>query len=116
MIIPGKYTHVWQKYRPVILNLMVKSSDGPKEYQLYNHEFHDLNNKTASGYSFTLRMHKGKKVNDTKKSVLAQDLLNVLQNSEKAQQLGESALYEFQLDKNFILHIKREQVEESDEG
>ena len=113
-MVTGKFIHVWQKYRPAILNLMKASSDGPKEYQLYSHEFHDLNTKTTTP-SFTLRVHKGKKINDTKRSVLAQDLLSVLQHSEKALELADSAIFEFELDKKFLLRIKQEEAEKSGE-
>jgi len=113
-MVTGKFTHVWQKYRPAILNLMKASSSGPKEYQLYSHEFHDLNTKTTTP-SFILRIHKGKKINDTKRSVLATDLLNVLQQSEKALELADHAIFEFELDKKFLLHITQEKVKVSEE-
>ena len=105
----GKYVWIWEKYRPIILNLMVNAIEGsPKEYKLSKHEFLDSNNKRPSGYSFSLRAYQGRSQNDIKKSLPAQDLLAVLNHSNTAAGLMEEDLFEFTLDKSFVLQIARE--------
>ncbi len=107
----GKYVHVWRKYRPAILSLMVASSNEEQTYKLSNHEFMDISPNKVSGYAFLLRVHKGRVINDIKTSLLAPDLLYVLKNSGKALELSETAIYEFEMEKNFTLHIRCEQLE-----
>ena len=104
----GKYVWIWEKYRPVILKLMMASSEeNPQEYKLSKHEFADENNKRSSGYSFELRVNHGKRESDIKKSLTAQDLLYVLKSSEKAKELMENNLFEFKMDKSFVLSVAK---------
>jgi hypothetical protein len=102
------YSFVWQKYRPAILKLMVDSNDSPQQYQFSKHEIKSINPKERGGYSFTLRLHKGRSVGDIRKSAIAKDLLLVLQHSKKASELADAATYEFTLDKHFVLHVVKE--------
>ena len=101
------YTYLWSKYRPAILKLMIGSAESPQQYKFSNHEFRNINPKEKGGYSFTLKVFQGKAVNNIKASIVAQNLLEVLQQSKKATELIESAPYEFVMDKNFILHINK---------
>lgn len=101
----GKYVQVWEKYRPVILTMMIGSSKEPQDYKLSNHEFKDLNNNRKSGYSFVLKVFGGRNENDFKKNPLAQDLLHVLKSSAKAKELTTQAIYMFELDRHFNLRV-----------
>jgi hypothetical protein len=101
------YTALWNKYRPVILKLMMNSEEGPQQYQLFAHEFKNLNPKEKGGYSFTLQVFQGKAKNNIKNSTLAQELLQVLEMSRKASELMEADSYEFSLDKKFVLHVSK---------
>ena len=87
------------------------SSEGPQEYKLSSHEFIDSNNKRPTGYTFTLRAYQGKNEGGTKKSITAQDLLYMLKCSYKAEELMSETLYEFKMDKHFVLHIASERVD-----
>lgn len=105
----GKYTHIWQKYRPVILKLMVDSTSGEKQaYDLSSHEFLDANNKRKTGYSFSLKVYKGRNAGEKKVNVVGQELLSILQMSNKAQELTESATYHFEMDRHFKLQVSSE--------
>jgi hypothetical protein len=106
--IPRIYSFVWQKYRPAILRLMVDSNGSPQQYQFSKHEIERINPKEQGGYKFTLKVHKGRSVNDIRSSAIAKDLLLVLQQSRKALELVKSATYEFTLDKYFVLHITKD--------
>jgi hypothetical protein len=101
------YIPLWNKYRPAILQLMVASSEGPQQYKLYGHEFKGLNPKEKGGYSFTLQAHKGRAKNNIRNSMVAQDLLSMLDTSKKASELMDTNTYEFTMDKQFMLRITR---------
>ncbi len=111
-IIGHKYTFLWNKYRPAILNSMVNSTEGPQEYKLYKHELQNAGPVEKGGYSFVLRMYKGKSVNDIRTSDIAKDLLLILQQSKKAVELSEEILYQFTLDKALVLHVTQEEAPE----
>ncbi len=111
----GKYTHIWQKYRPVILNLMVSSSNGPQTYDLSNHEFIDVNNKRKTGYSFALKMFQNRNVSEKKVNGVGADLLAVLQRSQKSQELTNEAAYRFEMDRHFKLQVISEPIVKEEE-
>ena len=100
------YVSLWSKYRPAIIQLMVASQEGPKQYKLYAHEFKVLNAKEKS-YSFEMRAFKGKAVNKSKTTANALDLLAVLNDSKKASELMAETQFDFMLDKQYVLHVTR---------
>lgn len=110
----GIYVYLWNKYRPVLLKLMIAAAIEPQDYRLYAHEFQSLNPRQKGGYAFTLEARGGKAINNIRKSPVAMDLLQVLQLSPRAVELMEEATYELSLDKNFILHVNRkEEIEKN---
>jgi len=113
--IQGKYVYVWEKYRPVLLKMMIAAEEGVESYSLSRHEFQDLNLKKTTGYSFLLKIFQNKLANDIKKNLLAQDLLYVLQHSNKAKELTELHTYQFQMDKDFVLQISIESEPKTEE-
>lgn len=100
------YTPVWHKYRPVILRMMIDSTEGPKTYQLSEHEFKAMDTRKKGGYSFTLEVGNGKIKNNVKDILIAQDLWQVLQLSPKATDLIQQSSYRFEMDKNYMLRIE----------
>ena len=102
------YGHVWSKYRPVILKMMIGAEGEPQSYKFSNHEFKNANQKEKGNFAFTLHAFQGKAVNNIKSSEIAQSLMSVLQQSRKATELMELETYEFVLDKQCILHIKKQ--------
>lgn len=100
------YVSLWSKYRPAIIKLMMASEEGPQQYRLFDHEFKALNAKERN-YSFELQAYKGKAVNNIKTSIIAQDLLNILNMSRKASELMGENHFTFMLDKQFVLHVSR---------
>jgi len=113
--ISQKYTYLWSKYRPAILKLMIDSVNEPQEYKFLKHEFEAVNAKEKGGYTFVLRVFESKALNLIKDKIVAKDLLIILQQSKKAIELTSTATYEFMLDKQFVLHIKQEPIEEVEE-
>ncbi len=89
---------------------MTDALEKPQEYKFQPHEFKDVNPREKGGYSFTMEVYKGKAQNNIKGSVVAQDLLLILQKSGRALELLDTAKYEFVLDKQFMLKISQEPV------
>ncbi|WP_436515204.1 hypothetical protein [Ekhidna sp. To15] len=105
------YVLLWNKYKPVLVKLMRDAAEAPQEYQFISHEFRDLNPKERGGHSFTLEAYKRRAQNNIKMSVVAQDLLEILLKSNTAYELMEEAMYEFKMDKQFMLTVTRHEVE-----
>ncbi len=100
------YATIWNKYRPVILQLMSTAVEkGPQEYKLFVHEFKAAGTKERSGYNFILEASQGRALNNIRTSTVAKDLLHVLQNSRRASELMDKATFEFSLDKAFMLRV-----------
>lgn len=112
----SQYAHLWSKYRPAILRLMVDSEQSPQEYTFSNHEFKVAHPTEKGGYSFKLRVFNSKAVNDIRKSQVAKDLLRILQQSNKATELTEQSVYEFTMNKEFVLNIHREDAIQISKG
>jgi len=111
----GNYFHVWQKYKPVIVKLMMDSEKKAQTYQLSDHEFRDVNPKRKTGYSFKFKFHSKRSLSNLKSKLLAEDLLSVLLHSNTASELSYDATFEFELDKDFKLHVSREELEANEE-
>ena len=105
------YTSLWNKYRPVILKLMSAAATEPQQYKLFAHEFKAMGEKVKKGYTFQLHAANGKALNNIKGSTVAQDLLQVLQQSKTATQLMTEATFELSMDKHFVLQVNRKEKE-----
>jgi hypothetical protein len=103
------YAHIWNKYRPVILKMMIASDEEPQQYKFSLHEFKGANPKEKGSFAFTLRAFQGNAVNNIRNSEIAQSLMSVLQQSRKAKELMDKETYEFVLDKQCIFHIKKQE-------
>jgi hypothetical protein len=105
------YSSLWNKYRPVILQLMSAAvENGPQQYKLFAHEFKAVGQKEKSGFSFVLEASHGRALNNIKTSTVAKNLLQVLQQSKRASELMSEAPYELTLDKHFVFHVNRKEV------
>ncbi len=100
------YASLWNKYRPVILQLMMAAGNDPQQYKLSAHEFKAVGRREKA-YSFVLEVSHGKAINNIKGSTIARDLLGILQQSQKGSQLMREAIYGLTLDKQFVLHVTR---------
>ena len=110
----GNYAHVWSKYKPVIVKMMVDSKqEGAQEYQLSKHEFVDVNPKRVTGYNFDIEIIKGRILAEPKGNLLLKDLMYVLKRSEKASILMEYKKFNMVLNKEFKLTVNSEAPEEN---
>ena len=93
---------IWKKYRPVVLKLMVDSLEGESQsYQLSKHEFTDANTRKSSTFAFKLETHKGRVIKPAKPNVVAADMLAMLKQSAKAQELMQTYIFYIVLDPQF---------------
>lgn len=99
---------IWKKYKPVIIKLMKDSLLEEQSYQLYGHEFADVNTKKTTTYSFKVTLENGRITNVKKPVKMANDLLSMLQLSPSARELMEQNSFQIALDSNFHLTIKGE--------
>jgi len=90
---------------------MISSAEGPQKYKFSTHEVRAASPKDKGALTFTLKVYKGKAVNDIRTSPIAKDLMRVLQQSKKAMELSESSPYEFKLDRYFVLHVTKGEVQ-----
>ena len=104
------YSYIWQKYRPVILRLMVNAADAPQHYVFSGHEFRRMLPKSRSSLAFILYLHRSKAVNNIKTSPLAHALLGVLRQSKTADRLTEDSTYELMLDEKFVFHVRKNEI------
>ena len=100
------YASLWNKYRPVILKLIIDAGNDPQHYKLFAHEFKAVGLREKT-YSFVLEASHGKALNNIKGSAIARDLLQVLQQSQKASELMRNAVYELSMDKHFGFHVTK---------
>ena len=106
------YSTLWNKYRPVILQLMSAAvENGPQHYKLFSHEFKAVGQKEKSGFHFVLEASHGKALNNIKTSTVAKNLLQVLQQSKRASELMSEAPYQLSMDKQFVFHVTRKEIE-----
>lgn len=99
---------IWKKYKPVVIKLMKDSVEEPQSYQLFGHEFSDVNTKSTSTYSFKITVDNGKVTNVKKPSKMANDLLSMIKLSPSAKELMDSHIYKFDLDASFKLTVQSE--------
>lgn len=107
---PSFYISLWNKYRPVMLQLMSAATAGPQTYQLFVHEFKAAGTRDKS-FTFSLEIQNGRATNVTKGSAVARDLIQILQQSPRASELMAGATYLFSLDRQFKLHVTRKAIE-----
>lgn len=106
------YSTLWNKYRPVILQLMSAATEnGPQQYKLFSHEFKAVGQKEKSGFSFVLEASEGRALNNIKTSTVAKNLLQVLQQSRRATELMNTGTYELSLDKQFVFRVSLKEAE-----
>lgn len=100
-----KFSPLWNKYRPVILKMMLDAANAPQAYKLSEYEFKAMDSKKKGSFRFQLALTASKATNNIKDSEAAQDLLSMLQMSPKASELMKMHSYEMELDRNFTFHV-----------
>lgn len=101
------FSPLWNKYRPVVLRLMVDSLNGEsQQYPLSKHEFTDIDPKKNTRYPFVLQVNQSAVISTPAKiTVVANGLTMTLRASERAWGLMAEHTFRIELDKQFMLHV-----------
>lgn len=100
------YVPLWNKYKPVIIELIENSISNPASYKLFPHEFENIGNRISSGYQFNLELINGMLKNNIDGSAVARDLYKVMVESPTAQQLLKNKHIKISLTQDFILKVQ----------
>ncbi len=100
----NKYTTLWQGYINKI-NSSLLQSDKPQSIQLDSKLFSQVGNRKS--YAFNLEYKNGIVNNNIGGSAVARDLDKVISKSQAIKNTLKDGYYKINLDKEFLLHIKK---------
>ena len=100
------YTHIWNKYLPIIKILLKRSASGDQTLDLNRIDFERAGTGRKAGYKFTIVFTNGRVANVISSSPLALDLAAVLLQDEAAKAILTGNNYEISLNTRFQLSIK----------
>lgn len=100
------YTHIWNKYLPIIKILLKRSVGGDQTLDLNRIDFERAGSGRKAGYKFNIDFSKGKVTNVISGSQLASDLAAVLQQDGILKTLLSENDYQLVLNTKFQLSIK----------
>lgn len=100
------YTHIWNKYLPIIKILLKRSVAGDQTLDLNRIDFERAGSGRKAGYKFNIDFSKGKVMNVISGSPLASDLAAVLQQDGIMKTLLGENDYQLILNTKFQLSIK----------
>ncbi len=98
------YTHIWNKYLPVIKILLKKSVAGEQKMGLNRTDFEKGNRTRKPACSFNIELTNGR-FNTISQSAAAKDLVTVLLEDEVAKPLLRKNHYKISLNSDFQLSI-----------
>ncbi|MGZ8518358.1 MAG: hypothetical protein ACXWWD_13455 [Chitinophagaceae bacterium] len=98
------YTHIWNKYLPVIKILLKKSVAGEQKMGLNRTDFEKGNKTRKPACSFNVELTNGR-FNTISQSAAAKDLVTVLLDDEIAKPLLRQNQYKISLNSDFQLSI-----------
>jgi hypothetical protein len=107
-----KYAPFWSKYRPAILKMMQASPNEWQQYQFMKHELSAVEKKPRGGFNFRMVISMSRATIDSRDSEIAKDLVNMLQMSQTGAALIAANRYEVILDKNQVLRINKQGIEQ----
>ena len=100
------YTHIWQKYLPIIKILLKRSAVSEQTLDLNRIDFERAGSGRKAGYKFTIEFSKGRVTNVISGSPLASDLAAVIQQDGIMKTLLGDNDYQVSLNTKFQLNIK----------
>ncbi|MEJ7738814.1 MAG: hypothetical protein WKF97_15420 [Chitinophagaceae bacterium] len=100
------YTHIWNKYLPIIKILLKRSVSGDQMLDLNRTDFEKAGSGRKAGYKFTIEYTKGRVTNVISGSPLALDLAAVLQQDGIMKSLLGENNYQLEFNTKFQLSIK----------
>jgi|SRR5882724_554752 hypothetical protein len=100
------YTHIWNKYLPIIRILLKKSASGDQTLNLNRIDFERAGTGRKAGYKFMIQLNNGRVANVISTSPLALDLATVLLEDAVVKELVRTNNYEVSLNTKFQVSIK----------
>jgi hypothetical protein len=100
------YTHIWNKYLPIIRILLKRSAAVDQTLQLNRVDFERAGSGRKAGYSFHIDFSKGRVTNVISSSSLARDLAAAMQQDDGIKPLLLDNEYQIGLSTKFQLSIK----------
>ena len=100
------YTHIWNKYLPILRILLKKSAAGDQTLNLNKIDFERAGSGRKAGYKFTIEFTRGRVANVISGSPLASDLAAVLLQDDVLKRLFADADYQVSLNTKFQVSIK----------
>ena len=110
------YTHIWNKYLPIIKILMKRSATGDQNLDLNRIDFERAGTGRKAGYKFTIEFTNSRVANVISGSPLAMDLATVLLQDDVVKSLVMSSNYQVSLNTKFQLSIKNVSTSKKEEG
>jgi hypothetical protein len=105
------FTQTWKKYLPVIIILLKRSVTGEQSLNMNHTDFERAAGGRKIKYSFSsLKMNNGRIDNTSKHSVLAMELMQLLQENEQTRPLIRKQDLEFSMNNGFQLLIKNNTI------
>ncbi len=100
------YTHIWNKYLPIIRILLKKSAAADQTLALNKIDFERAGSGRKAGYKFMIQFTHGRVGNVISGSPLATDLAAVLLQDDVVKRLFNDFDYEVSLNTKFQVSIK----------
>ncbi|MDR3713467.1 MAG: hypothetical protein P4L51_11660 [Puia sp.] len=100
------YTHIWNKYLPILRILLKKSASGDQTLNLNKIDFERAGSGRKAGYKFTIEFTRGRVANVISGSQLASDLAAVLLQDDVVKRLFADADYQVSLNTKFQVSIR----------
>lgn len=100
------YTHIWNKYLPIIKILLKRSAASDQTLDLNRIDFERAGSGRKAGYKFTIEFSKGRVTNVISGSPLASDLAAVIQQDGIMKTILSENDYQIMLNTKFQLSIK----------
>ncbi len=117
------YTHIWNKYLPIIRILLKKSQHGDQTLTLNVTDFERSATTKKGLFTFNIEFHKGRLYNAVTRSLVAKSLAIVLLEDKVVKELFLQKDYQLSMDSKFRLTMKcltpkqeSKPVEESNEA
>lgn len=99
------YTHIWNKYLPVVRILLKRAVTEEQNLQLNVSDFKKAGEK-KNGFNFTLKINKGRVENPNGLSVTAKEFFAVLLQDRMISELFQNEEYLLNLNSKYLLGIK----------
>lgn len=104
------YTHIWNKYLPVIRILLKKSAKEEQSLAFNLSDFEKTGPQKKTGFNFTLEFHKGRAYNLAGLSSPAKELYAVLTQDVVINELLQRGEYHLTMNAKYVLGIKQVSV------